>query len=201
MHRFAIAGILFWTGLAGLLILVRPGSGIHETKCDQLESKHYLLVFAVIIIWTAAMAKVMSMPPAWNGEVPDHRDQYEQITESFLNGHLYFDYDDDPKLLAMENPYDTEARYQAGIFSHGDHAFYNGHYYMYFGVVPVFLLFLPYRVITGHALLTFHATQIFVAGFILGVFSLFWNIIRKFFKDLPLSVYLALSLALSFACV
>ena len=64
-----------------------------------------------MIVWIAAMAKVMSLPPNWNGENPEHKDQYERITEAFLNGHLYFDYDDvDPKLNAMENPYDREAR-------------------------------------------------------------------------------------------
>ena len=72
---------------------------------------------------------------------------------------------------------------------------------MYFGVVPVLLLFLPFRVLTGHALLTVHATQFFAAGFTIGIFVLFWNLTKKFFRDLPFSLYLALSLILSFTCL
>ena len=202
MTGSVIVGILFWMGLLSLLILVRPGAGIHRTGCSRLKRKHYLLIFTVMVVWIAGMAKVMSLPPNWNGENPEHKDQYERITEAFLNGHLFFDYDDvDPKLNAMENPYDREARDREQVYYHWDHAFYNGHYYMYFGVVPVFLLFLPFRVITGYALPTLYATQIFAAGFTIGIFALFWNLTKKFFQDLPLSIYLDLALILSFTCL
>ena len=147
------------------------------------------------------MAFTMSLSPAWNGEEPAHRDQYERISDSFLHGHLYFEYDDvDPKLLEMENPYDFQARKEGGIRAHWDHAFYNGHYYMYFGVVPAVLLFLPFRLLTGTALTTYHATQIFVTGFTIGFFALSWKLTNRFFKKLPLSVYLSLALILSAAC-
>ena len=202
MSGTIIAGVLFWLGLIALIILVRPGSKIHQVRCDQLKTRHFLLIFVMMALWIMGMAKVMSMPDGWNGKDPMHRDQYERITESFLNGHLYFEYDNiDPKLLAMENPYDTEARDREQVNYPWDHAFFNGHFYMYFGVVPVFLLFLPVRVITGHALPTLLATQIFAAGFTVGIFALFWNLTKKFFRDLPLSIYLALSLVLSFSCL
>lgn len=202
MSGSVTAGILFWLCLIAFLILVRPGAKIHQTRCDNLKKKHFLLTLLAMAVWIAAMAKVMSMPSYWNGEIAGHRNQYELITESFLNGHLYFDYDNiDPKLLEMENPYDKEARDEAKVEYYWDHAFYNGHYYMYFGVVPVLLLFLPFRVLTGHALLTFHATQFFAAGFTIGIFALFWNLTKKFFRDLPFSLYLALSLIFSFTCL
>lgn len=200
MSESVIAGILFWLGLFALLVLLRPGSIIHQTSCDNLKKGHFVLILAVLVVWIVCMAKVMSTPPEWNGDIPDHKDQYERIAESFLNGHLYIDYDDvDPKLVAMDNPYDREARNQEQVQYHWDHAFYNGHYYMYFGVVPVFLLFLPFRVLTGHVLPTLYASQIFAAGFTVGVFALFWNLTKKFFRDLPLSIYLVLSLILSFS--
>lgn len=72
---------------------------------------------------------------------------------------------------------------------------------MYFGVVPVFLLFLPYRFITGMSLTTYHATQIFAALFICGVFSLFYMLGKAFFKRLSLGLYLSLSAAFSFISV
>ncbi len=199
MSNSTIAGIVFWLGLIGFFALIRPGARIHRVLCDGLKRKHRILICAAALLLIAAMAWLMSLPINWNGDIPGHRDQYEQITESFLKGHLYFDYNVDPGLLEMENPYDRAARDAMGVSCYWDHAFYNGHYYMYFGVVPVFLLFLPCRLITGTALTTYHATQIFAAGFTLGLFSLFWNLTKKFFKNLPLSVYLSLSLILSLA--
>lgn len=45
-----------------------------------------------------------------------------------------------PELLALENPYDAGARDAAQINDiHWDHAFYNGRYYVYFGLVPCLL--------------------------------------------------------------
>ena len=76
----------------------------------------------------------MSLSPVWNGTIPGHRDQYERMAQSILNGHLYLEYEDvDPRLSEMENPYDPQARKELGIYYHWDHAFYNGKYYMYFG--------------------------------------------------------------------
>ena len=124
------------------------------------------ILIALIITVSSFLMSVISL---YNGKRPGHRNQYELITEAFLKGQLHFDYDDiDPKLLEMENPYNYGARKKAGVSFHWDHAFYNGKYYMYYGVVPVFLLFMPYRLITGRPLTTYHATQVFTA---LTVFS------------------------------
>ena len=201
MFKAGIAGVLFWALLLGGFILVRPASRLHQVTCENAGKRQKLIIVASAILLIAVMAVTMSLSPTWNGADPDYVDQYERITESFLHGHLYFEYDDvDPKLLEMENPYDFQARTDGEVWYHWDHAFYNGHYYMYFGVVPVFLLFMPFRLLTGTALTTYHATQIFVAGFTLGFFALSWKLTKRFFKNLPVSIYLSLALILSLAC-
>ena len=68
---------------------------------------------------------------------------------------------------------------------------------LYFGVVPVFLAFLPYRVLTGQPLTTYHATQLFAAVTVIGIFVLFHMLTKRFFPKLPYGVYLALSAAVS----
>ena len=72
---------------------------------------------------------------------------------------------------------------------------------MYFGVVPVFLLFLPFRLITGMSLTTYHATQVFVAFFICGVFANFYMMSKRFFKKMTLGMYLMLASAFSIMSV
>lgn len=145
----------------------------------------------------AACVLPMGELPLWNGENPGHRNQYELMAEAILDGRVDFAYGDEEGLLKLENPYDPDERKESGVKFHWDHAFYDGHYYMYFGVVPVFLVFLPYRILTGSALTTFHATQFFAALSIAGIFVLFHLLAKLFFKKLPYSVYLGLSVAFS----
>lgn len=165
---------------------------------DLTEKKNRTIVSVVLLATVLLCTLPMGLSPIWNGEEPEHRNQYEIMAESILEGHLYLNYDDiDPLLLTMDNPYNPQARVDLGVEYHWDHAFYNGHYYMYFGVVPVFLLFLPFRMITGTSLTTYHATQVFVAFFICGVFAVFRMMAKKFFPKMSMCTYLSLSVAFS----
>lgn len=137
----------------------------------------------------------------WNGEEGGHIDQYERMANNLLAGRLDFAYGDEDQLLTLENPYDPEERYYSGVVYHWDHAYYDGHYYMYFGVVPVLLAYLPYRVLTGNDLTGYHGTQLFVAAAILGIFALFQLLSRRFFPKLPFATVLALSVAVSLSSV
>ncbi len=191
-----VAGACFWYALVMAVYEFRPGSWVNSFPASEYSSRHTCLTLAAEILLILACILPMSLSPIWNGEVPDHRNEYEVMADSLLEGHLYLDYDDiDPKLLTMENPYDPEARKAAGVSVHWDHAWYNGHYYMYFGVVPAVLTFLPYRILTGHALTTYHATQLYVMLMILGFFALFQELADRFYKRLPFGTYLLLSAA------
>ena len=153
----------------------------------------FLAALITVLFCTLPMGNL----PLWNGEIPEHRNQYELITEAFLDGRIDFAYGDEAELEALKNPYDPVERSETGVTYHWDHAYYDGHYYMYFGVVPVFLAFLPYRLITGTILTTFRATQLFTAVFIAGIFSLFWLLLKLFFKNMKFGTYLSLSVAFS----
>jgi hypothetical protein len=143
----------------------------------------------------------MCLSPYFNGEIPEQRNQYEVLAQSFLNGHIWLDVDVDPQLLTMDNPYDPAARKAAGVTVQWDHAFYNGRYYMYFGVVPVLVVFLPYLLITGTSLTTYHATQLFTALFIVGIFLIGDKISKIFSCAIPLSVKSIFCMAISMMSV
>ena len=194
---FFWAGFILWGSIIFILYLLRSKSRLHNMTLDQSGSFKSRLPLFLTISVIMICSLPMGLCPIYNGESPGHRNQYEVMAESILNGHLYMDYDVDPKLLDMENPYDYEARLEIGVNHPWDHAYYNGHFYMYFGIVPVFLLFLPWRIITGVSLTTYHATQIFAALFIIGVFRLFYFYIKTFFRDMTLAMYLLLSSAFS----
>lgn len=196
--KYFIGGCVFWGIIASALFLLRKNSRLHTITIESVNKRQRVIIFFTCVVVILSCTLPMGISPIWNGEIPQHRNQYEVMAEAILEGHIYIDYGDtDKTLLEMENPYDTEKRNELGVKYHWDHAFYNGHYYMYFGVVPVFLVFLPYRIITGANLTTYHATQIFVVAFIVGIFHLFYSLAKKFFNKLSLGMYLTLSSAVS----
>lgn len=188
----AILGFIF-----GLAILL-PERILHRETAASTRKGAKLFTLYTALVMVLLCTLPMTLAPSWNGTVKSHRDQYERMAESLLAGRLNLEYNDiDPRLAEMENPYDTAARKEAGVKVHWDHAYYNGQYYMYFGIVPVLLLFLPFRVITGQALNTMYATMIFTACGIIGIFMLFKLLARRFFPKMTQGTCLALSMAVS----
>ena len=192
------AYIWLYICLAALFVYTfRPSAMAHRIT---LENRNLCKKVCSVVV-AAATIGVCVLPmdqlPIWNGEIPDHRNQYELMAEAILDGRIDFAYGDEDTLSQLKNPYDPNERQEAGVYYHWDHAYYDGHYYMYFGIVPVFLAFLPYRVITGRALTTFHGTQYFVALAIAGIFVLFDLLAKRFFRKMPYGVYLSLAVAFS----
>ena len=190
----------FWLYISiGALIvyIFYPGSVLHRFTCENRNALKIAIAVLVAGVTITLCVLPMDNLSLWNGEDPGHRNQYELMADAILDGRIDFDYGDEDNLANLKNPYDPDERNQAGVYYHWDHAYYNGHYYMYFGVVPVFLVFIPYKLLTGTSLTTFHATQIFVAFIIAGIFMLFYLLAKLFFKKMPFGVYLALSVAFS----
>lgn len=174
------------------LFMIRFKSRIHQEAAVNMNRKKKMFLALLIGIIILLLGFTMTLSPIWNGGIAGHRNQYELITESFLNGRLDFDYEVDPALQAMDNPYDAEAREALGVKVHFDHAFYHGKYYMYFGVVPVLIAFMPYRLITGHALITWQATFLFSAVFVIGLAIYFVWLARRFFPKITWGAFLSM---------
>lgn len=197
-----LASIGFFGFFLFLFLINGKKSVLRETTIENVDKAGYIAIFVFMIITILVLILPMGLAPFWNGRIPMHRNQYELLADSILNGHIYLDYDDiDPKLLEMSNPYDTVERRRLEVSYHWDHAFYNGHYYMYFGVVPVFFLFIPFKLIFGKTLVTFHASQFFSMFSVVAFFLLFFLIARKFFKNISLGLYILLSMAVCFITI
>ncbi len=187
-----------YIGIAAIIFFAfRPNSALHSITVEKDTTGKTACTVIIAAVTVAGCVLPMSLSPVWNGERPAHRNQYELMAEAFLDGRIDFDYGDEDSLENLENPYDPVERREAGVTFHWDHAYYKGHYYMYFGIVPVLLVFIPYRLITGHSLTTYHATQLFTAIIIVGIFVLFHMLTKLFFKKLPYSMYIAGSVAFS----
>ena len=187
-------GVVFF--ILMLIFFMYPKNKWHLTTVSEIKIIHTAIIFFSILLTILVTILPMSLSPYWNGSMIYRADkqQYDRMGGALLQGRLYIDNNDvDPALEAMENPYDADERERLGIKYHWDEAYYNHHYYMYFGVVPTIILFIPFKLITGQALLSYQATQIFASLTIIGLFYLFYILCKNFFQKFPFSMYLLLS--------
>lgn len=182
-------------GILSLIYLFRPKSFVHRYKTN-LKSKKQLLIVILILVaqalvfWNSINLNQTSV--GWHKTIAHHQ-QYYRLVDSIKKGQLFISDEVDPKLKELENPYDTGERAQKRIPIKWDTAYYNGKYYVYFGIVPALTLYLPYNLITGGNLPNYIAIYIIGILYMVGIFVLLWQIIKKWYKStVPLSIYLLL---------
>ena len=155
--KFLVIGIITYIVLLSFVLCTTPRSPLSNVRIVNGRKFNVGITALVICLLSAVESYCMSMNPMWTGEYPtEHLHQYELMAESLLQGRLDLPCEASPELKAMDNPYDYNMREQLGVEYHWDHAYKDGHYYMYFGVVPALVLYLPYRMITGEPL-SWHA--------------------------------------------
>ena len=177
-----------------------PNNKWHFLTMNEIRFSHKVVIVFSLLVTVLIAILPMSLSPYWNGTMIYMADkqQYDRLGDALLKGHLYIDNNDiDPALEAMENPYDSDERGRTGVKYHWDEVYYNHHYYMYFGIVPTIILFIPFKLIMGQALLSYQATQIFASFTMTGIFYLFYILCKEYFSQLPFSFYLLLSMVFS----
>jgi len=92
-------------------------------------------------------------------------DYYNLLTDALLAGRLSLATVPDPALLRLKDPYDPVANRPFRIpHVSEDLSLYKGKLYLYFGVVPAFALFMPFRILSGACLPENLAVALFMFG-------------------------------------
>ena len=129
--------------------------------------------------------------------------QYANLAKSFASGKLCLEEEPPDWLKNLDNPYDKASRDEAQKTSGQDYlfdvAYFNGKYYVYFGVVPVLLFYLPFYLITGANFPTAIGVLLAVLAFIIGITVLLHRFAKYHFKRVNLGIFLLLQVPL-FAC-
>ncbi|MCE5344292.1 MAG: hypothetical protein LLF96_12020 [Eubacteriales bacterium] len=76
-------------------------------------------------------------------------DIYAVLFETLRAGRLSVALTPNAELAQMENPYDQSARVSKGVRFKFDYAYYQGNYYIYYGLAPVLTVYAPYYALTG----------------------------------------------------
>jgi len=122
---------------------------------------------------------------------PQHH-EYHQLAVALSHGSFALDDLPPAEFATLSNPYDLSARGEVPYY--WDHAYFEGKYYVYFGVLPVLLYHLPYYLVTGLELPEWVGVALSSALFVLGAFFLVWTVAKA--RKLRLERIELLSLAL-----
>lgn len=194
--------VILWGWFISILFAIKRNRESNALPLEELRKEHKILLCAVVAVTIFVCVAPMGSSPYWRAGGGAPVPAYALLADSILAGSVSIDgLPVDPKLLEMENPYSPLERWRLGVHYFHDFAFYGGKYYVYFGIVPALLLFLPYQWLTGLPLATYHSTQIFAAFAVCGIFALFFLLCKEFFKKLPFSLYLVASVVFSLVSV
>lgn len=146
-----------------------------------------IIAFLIGLAWRLAHINPICIDSPW----PHHK-QYQELAEVISEGHFYLNAEPSEGLLNAENPYDTIYLQANGIPYLADYAYFEGKYYVYFGIVPELLLYLPNYLLSGDHTQNYTAVFLFYCGFILAVFALYFEVIKRWFVKTPYFLYLIL---------
>lgn len=182
--NFSILRVLFVSFVLALAFILRPKSPIYEEKLS-FSKKQLNILFGIASVQIIILIVISSFNPVFVNTTFSHHTQYADLADAFLDGQLHLK-DTPPEYLAeMENPYDYAARRnaakEAGENYAWDTAYYNGHYYVYFGVLPVLLFYLPFKALTGLDLPNISVIQILLVLFVIAAFLILSKIAKKYF--------------------
>ena len=179
--------VVLWAAVFGMLLL-KKDSRLHQISFDAQDARGRQKRFVVVLGFTAILLAgaffSVRINPACRQNLAVHHAQYQELAEALSEGKVSVG-DAEEALLAVKNPYDTIALQAAGIGYRADYAYYNGKYYVYFGIVPVLLLYLPYYLLTGGALQNYVAVFVFFAGFIIAAAGFVYELMKRYFKEQP----------------
>jgi tetratricopeptide (TPR) repeat protein len=126
---------------------------------------------------------------------------YNLLVQGFRSGQLSLKKEVPAGLRQLPDPYDPNANapYRNPPYRMLDMSYYQGRFYLYFGVTPALLLFWPYVALTGRYLLQKDATVIFCAIGFLASAGLLCALWRRYFAEASVAVVAACILALGLA--
>ena len=223
-HRpFAFNGWRFAGMLTILLVgyAFRPSSAIYRIRIVENPRKSKAGIIFTVAVEVALMATFLFYGSnlvgvataqynygSWDGtslvntfEVGgDNAQQYAELARAMAEGKLYLEEEPPQWLQDMADPYDKGARDEAqkatGEPYLFDVAYHDGHYYVYFGVVPVLLFYLPFYLLTGANFPTAIGVLVMAVAFVLGATALLDRFARYHFRSVSLGVYLLLQIPL-----
>ena len=143
------------------------------------------LLAALIFMFGSVGYKLPDGGLAEDFEHPATNQISKEIVDAFEKGNVELDAKATEGFKNLSNPYDWSLRIQENEQGEWDHVYFNGKYYSYYGVAPVFVLFLPYHAMTGNYFPTDIAILIFSVVGTVFLLLTYLELIKRFFRKIP----------------
>ncbi len=205
--NFSILRVALLIFLIYGMMLFAPSRAMYRWKLDLKETKQKVILGIFIVATIIALFGIsrLMLPGrtfgqhfALDGAIIHDDNQANYMANALINGHAYLDIDAPNWMKDLANPYDAWARahmsQQTGQPTYWDYAYYNGHYYSYFGVLPIIAIFVPFKLITGHDLRTDYAVVLLAALFVCAAVFFLYRLLKKYFAQSTFGQYLLYSL-------
>lgn len=179
--------------LFGVLCLfwgLRKNSSLHHTPFEEESPtltgrrRRRLAKLGLVGLLLAGTFWLVQMNPDCRKNLALHHAQYQELAVALSQGEVSVG-EADPRLTEQENPYDTISLQAGQIPYQADYAYYEGQYYVYFGIVPELLLYLPFYLITGRDLQNYQAVFLLAAGFVVAAAGLMQELMKRYFPRAP----------------
>lgn len=192
-YRFMLMIFIFTAAYA-----LRPSSVLWKIEAIKKEGWKSLVMLGLCFIY---------IMPAWllvqdNVYLTNFSEfnPYQDLAQALTEGHFYLNEVPDPALAELSNPYDDGLRSAMGIDTKWDYAYYDGKYYVYFGIIPCLIFYLPFWALLGmnmpNALVVF-TSAVFL---LVGIYELIKAMAAVFYPKLRYAVLLILTTMIYFGC-
>jgi len=182
-------GILF---AIALLFFILPGTAFWLHPYQKLSQSIFLigLTFCFLII-------------TWNFYIKSQEEFHiaetegdlysQQLVDALLKKETCLSFKPSEQFMKLKNPYDITERSVAEMGRDIDYiwdaAYYNGNFYVYFGVVPAVLLFVPFKLVTGYYLSTAFAVTLFINVYLIFLNAILIFCIKNWLPEASFAVY------------
>ncbi len=159
--HFNIIRVMLLALVAIFLIALRPRSSLYSIHLNTQSRAQRLIFWMGIVLPLVLIVVVTGFIVGWaqgnatyhdSGQYTYNFNQYQLAAQALLEGHPWLDLKVAPQLAALSHAQSIPARAQLiahNVTVYWDYAFYHGHYYSYFGVVPAVLIFMPFQMVTS----------------------------------------------------
>ncbi len=214
---FSIIRILIVFAFLSFCYLFSSKSKLYKKKFTNYKEDYTLLATLLLCILCSIFAILSVINPLFLGITLDtnglsftslpmqNHNMYDELAVAILDGKTYIDNNDVPESLKeLSNPYDTTLRalksQQTGDKYRWDVAYFDGHYYVYFGIVPLLLMYLPFRLIFSSPFPTVFGIILFATLFSIGAYKLITLIAEKKFKNISIGSLLLILISSIISC-
>ena len=171
-----------------LILTILIGGIIYKTKIFKEPYTGTIFQKMMIIGFVCLFIFLLAIKPNfisdYLGEENDIYNKY--LVDAILEGKANISIEPSEELKKLENPYDPNQR--EDIEYSFDTAYYDGKYYVYFGMVPAILMFVPFKLLTGMYLPTSIGTFLFISLSLMTSTILIIQIYKRWFKKIPFSL-------------